>query len=132
MLSMYVTNDHKNWDEILPYVTLAYNTATQETTGFTPFRLLYGREVTTMLDAMLLPDICKTGLTDVEAFTVQAEKACQLARQCICHQQSYDARRYNLRHRQVDYSPSDYIWVCTPIEHVVAPKGLYAATLAPT
>ncbi|GFV03078.1 transposon Tf2-9 polyprotein [Trichonephila clavipes] len=37
MLSMYVDVEQKNWDEILPFVTFAYNTAKQETTGFTPF-----------------------------------------------------------------------------------------------
>ncbi|GFU79377.1 transposon Ty3-I Gag-Pol polyprotein [Trichonephila clavipes] len=44
MLSMYVDVEQKNWDEILPFVTFAYNTAKQETTGFTPFYLLHGRE----------------------------------------------------------------------------------------
>ncbi|GFS97021.1 transposon Ty3-I Gag-Pol polyprotein [Trichonephila clavipes] len=34
MLSMYVDVEQKNWDEILPFVTFAYNTAEQETTGF--------------------------------------------------------------------------------------------------
>ncbi|GFV26605.1 transposon Ty3-I Gag-Pol polyprotein [Trichonephila clavipes] len=34
MLSMYVDVEQKNWDEILPFVTFAYNTAKQETTGF--------------------------------------------------------------------------------------------------
>ena len=53
MLAMYVDIEHKTWDEILPYVTFAYNTAIQETTGYTPFHLVYGREPTTMLDAML-------------------------------------------------------------------------------
>ncbi|GFW72689.1 retrovirus-related Pol polyprotein from transposon 412 [Trichonephila clavipes] len=33
MLSMYVDVEQKNWDEILPFVTFAYNTAKQETTG---------------------------------------------------------------------------------------------------
>uniref|UniRef100_A0A6G5AC55 Putative tick transposon n=1 Tax=Rhipicephalus microplus TaxID=6941 RepID=A0A6G5AC55_RHIMP len=37
MISMYVDTEHKNWDQILPYVTFAYNTARQETTGMTPF-----------------------------------------------------------------------------------------------
>ncbi|GFW58636.1 retrovirus-related Pol polyprotein from transposon 412 [Trichonephila clavipes] len=32
MLSMYVDVEQKNWDEILPFVTFAYNTAKQETT----------------------------------------------------------------------------------------------------
>ncbi|KAM7284469.1 DDE-type integrase/transposase/recombinase [Ixodes scapularis] len=33
MISMYVDVEHKTWDEVLPYVTFAYNTAVQETTG---------------------------------------------------------------------------------------------------
>ncbi|GFX86538.1 retrovirus-related Pol polyprotein from transposon 412 [Trichonephila clavipes] len=53
MLSMYVDVEQKNWDEILPFVTFAYNTAKQETTGFTPFYLLHGREAETTLDTML-------------------------------------------------------------------------------
>ncbi|GFV90949.1 transposon Ty3-I Gag-Pol polyprotein [Trichonephila clavipes] len=50
---MYVDVEQKNWDEILPFVTFAYNTAKQETTGFTPFYLLHGREAETTLDTML-------------------------------------------------------------------------------
>ena len=44
MLSTYVSADHKDWDETLPYVIFAYNTTRQESTGFSPFYLLYGRE----------------------------------------------------------------------------------------
>ena len=37
MLSMYVSEDHKDWDVSLPFVCFAYNTARQESTGFSPF-----------------------------------------------------------------------------------------------
>jgi hypothetical protein len=37
MLSMFVSADHKDWDEALPYVCFAYNTARQESTGYSPF-----------------------------------------------------------------------------------------------
>ena len=50
MLSMYVNTDHKNWGEVLPYVTFAYNTSRLESTGVTPFYLLYGREVVLSAD----------------------------------------------------------------------------------
>lgn len=47
MLSMYVGVKHKNWDAILPFMTYAYNTALGETTGFSPFYLLYVRQLQT-------------------------------------------------------------------------------------
>lgn len=54
MLCLYVDVDHKNWDHILPYVTFAYNTARQETMRMMPLSSVYGREVTTTLEATLL------------------------------------------------------------------------------
>lgn len=43
MLSHYTTNNAPEWDKFLPYVIFAYNTAKQESLGFAPFYLLYGR-----------------------------------------------------------------------------------------
>lgn len=114
MLSMYVDIEHKNWDDILPYITFAYNTARQETTRMTPFRLVHGREVRTMLDAMLPHEPDEIG-TDADEFTQRAEEARQLARVRIHQQQDYDARRYNLRHRLVSYEVGDKVWVWTPV-----------------
>ena len=116
MLSMYVDVRHKTWDQVLPYVTFAYNTAIQETTRFTPFRLVYGREVQTMLDAMLPHDWDDALLTpDAVQLTQYAEEARQLARLHITQQQIADARRYNSRHREVEYHPGDQVWVWTPV-----------------
>ena len=39
--------DHHIWDEILPFVLFAYNTSIQDTTRYSPFFLLHGREPTT-------------------------------------------------------------------------------------
>lgn len=36
MLSMYVQPDHRNWDTLLTFVTCAFNTAVQNTTGYYP------------------------------------------------------------------------------------------------
>ena len=56
MLSMYVSSHHRDWDETLPYVCFAYNTARQESTGFSPFFLLYGREPLLPIDLALGAD----------------------------------------------------------------------------
>lgn len=115
MLSMYVDVQHKTWDDILPYVTFAYNTAVQETTQTTPFQLVYGRQPTTMLDTML-PHVEDEDLnSDVDSFLQRAEEARQLARLRIKDQQRLDARRYNLRRRDTEYKPGDQVWVWTPV-----------------
>ena len=44
MLSMYVDDSHEDWDEFLGFVAFAYNTSRQESTGYSPFMLVYGRE----------------------------------------------------------------------------------------
>lgn len=115
MISMYVDVEHRTWDDILPYVTFAYNTATQETTGFSPFRLVHGREVITMLDAMLPHEPEAYSYDDVQLVTQHAEEARQLARLRIQDRQHVDARRYNLRHREVHFAPGDKVWVWTPV-----------------
>lgn len=53
MISMYVDYHHNNWDAIVPYVTYAYNTAHQATTGFSPNYLLYSRDPLSTLDTVL-------------------------------------------------------------------------------
>ncbi|GFX32834.1 hypothetical protein TNCV_889701 [Trichonephila clavipes] len=80
MLSMYVDVEQKNWDEILPFVTFAYNTAKQETTGFTPFYLLHGREAETTLDTML--PFCPNDFDDnnITKIAARVEESRQLAR----------------------------------------------------
>lgn len=115
MLAMYVDVGHKTWDEVLPYVTFAYNTAPQETTQMTPFELVFGRQVATMLDAML-PHVEDDNIhADVASFLQRAEEARQLARMRIKEQQNVDARLYNLRRRDQEYALGDRVMVWTPV-----------------
>lgn len=44
MLSMYTSADHRDWDLVLPYVTLAHNSSCHDTSGFSPFDILFGHE----------------------------------------------------------------------------------------
>lgn len=114
MLCMYVDVEHKTWDAILPYVTFAYNTAPQETTRMTPFRVLYGRDVATMLDAML-PHVENDDDCCAQQITQRAEEARQLARVRIRDQQHRDASHYNLRRRHTEFQQGDEVWVWTPV-----------------
>ena len=44
MISMFVDDNHSNWDEQIPYVMMAYRATEQETTGMSPDLLMLGRE----------------------------------------------------------------------------------------
>jgi hypothetical protein len=52
MLSTYVNDHHTNWDEMLPYVMMAYRSCEHETTGITPNMCMLVRETTCPLDIM--------------------------------------------------------------------------------
>ncbi|UYV74134.1 hypothetical protein LAZ67_11002214 [Cordylochernes scorpioides] len=78
MLSMYVDVNQKNWDRILPFVTFAYNTAKQESTGFTPFFLVHGREAETPLD-VLFPKLLPEDDDFIQTLGARAEEARKLA-----------------------------------------------------
>ena len=52
MLKRFVSRNQKDWDQYLPYLLSAYCEVPQETTGFSPFELLYGRQVRGPLDVL--------------------------------------------------------------------------------
>ena len=52
MLRKFTSQNQKDWDEYLPYLLFSYREAPQETTGFSPFELLYGHRVRGPLDVL--------------------------------------------------------------------------------
>lgn len=112
MLAMYVASDHKNWDDILPFLTYAYNTAKHETTGYSPFFLLYARQPRSCLDTIFPfaqhddPSMTKT--------LCLAEEARRLARLRTLASQERSKQRYDSRHRDFSYAPGDLVWLWTP------------------
>lgn len=63
-LSMYVSMDHQDWEAPIPFVTFAYNTSRQETTGKTPIFLMHGREALLPIDVTLGADPNTEGVWD--------------------------------------------------------------------
>ena len=45
MLASYIKKNQNDWDEYLPLVSQAYNSVCNDATGFTPYFLMYGREM---------------------------------------------------------------------------------------
>ena len=52
MLRKTVQDEGKDWDKMIPYLLFAYREVPQSSTGFSPFELLYGRDVRGPLDIL--------------------------------------------------------------------------------
>ncbi|XP_072169909.1 uncharacterized protein [Diadema setosum] len=52
MLKPYTLEGNVTWDDLIPYVLFAYREVPQESTGFSPFELLYGHRVRGPLDVI--------------------------------------------------------------------------------
>jgi hypothetical protein len=59
MMSKIVSKAHTDWQDCLPYVVAAYNAAEHETTGYSPFYLMYGHDYRTPLDLTLNAEVEK-------------------------------------------------------------------------
>ena len=52
----YCDKDQSDWDALLPAIMMAYRlTPAVSSTGFSPYRMLFGREMSTPLDRTLIP-----------------------------------------------------------------------------
>ena len=116
MLKKFVNRSQKNWDEYLPYVLFPYREVPQESTGFSPFELLYGHRVRGPLDVL------KEGWTgETESETPIAEyvvtmrdrlqEMTELVQTNLERSQSKQKRHYDrgTRHRSLD--PGDQVLV---------------------
>lgn len=114
MLSMYVSTDHRDWDEFLPYVVFGYNSSQHETTGFTPFFLLHGREPTLPIDASLNLQRDNEGAFNAYAVARRLRQARELVAQRERDQQTKNKRAYDARRRGAVFRPGQFVYVWTP------------------
>lgn len=52
MLALFVDDNQLNWDVLLPYVLMAYRSSVHASTGFTPYKVLFGQEIILPVDVM--------------------------------------------------------------------------------
>lgn len=111
---MYITDDQDNWDFILPYVTYAYNTSRQATTGYSPYYLLYAREPLSTIDT-LLPYIEDSSLDNyAQDVLYRAEEVRQLSRIRTLASQQQQIIRHAEHHPPVSYNIGAEVLVWTP------------------
>ncbi|UYV79967.1 K02A2.6-like [Cordylochernes scorpioides] len=121
MMAMYIDERHQNWDEILPFVTFAYNSSIQDTTGYSPYFLIHGREPLTFLDSTFdMPELSRHKDYDeyVSNLLEIIEDAKEISTSKTIARQNKSKQLYDKTHREVKYAFNDLVLIWTPIRKV--------------
>ncbi|KYN08461.1 hypothetical protein ALC62_00553 [Cyphomyrmex costatus] len=96
MIAQYVQRNHRDWDDRIPELQFAFNSAHHDATGYTPAYINLGRELLSPVNAK---DACKSIAPPPDATRRHLEEAYELVRinlaQAFQRQQHY----YDLRRR---------------------------------
>ena len=119
MLRKAATEYGKDWDKLLPYLLFAYREVPQASTGFSPFELVYGRQVQGPLD--ILKESWETSKRSSESvvsyvFTIQERlsKMSELAKENFANAQQQQKRWYDRTARERGFQPEDNVLVLLP------------------
>lgn len=117
MLKHYVTSNQKNWDKALTWATYAYNTTPHETTTFTPYEILYGREHRSPLNEWKEKTFENTEymthdyVESLKASIIKINTHVQnISRESQDHQKKY----YDQNHRPHNFQVGDLVLVNNP------------------
>lgn len=113
-----VENPQK-WDEVLPYVLFAIREAPNVDTGFSPFYLMFGRDVRGPLkilrDQLLSEKTEKSLLQFVCELRERLSKAWALARENLTHAQGTFKKWYDRKAVVMKLQPGDRVLVLLPL-----------------
>jgi hypothetical protein len=108
MLALYVKNNQKDWDLFIPYLVFAYNTARQDSTKYSPFYLVYGRDPVLPIDICLnLPKV----FFEIEDISSRFIEARILVKQSVLDSRRRQIESYNKRHRNITFEIGDKVLV---------------------
>ena len=125
ILSKYVNENQNNWDVLIPYALFAYNTAKQDSTNETPFRLVYGRDPILPIDNTLnLPNNNKEIRNSIDK--IRKEVKDRLERSNIEQSIHYDKKR-----RSYEYAIGDLVLVYMPTREVGKSTKLLSRWVGP-
>jgi hypothetical protein len=122
-----VAFDQSDWDEHLAVAELAVNNAKQASTGYSPFFLSYGREVSLPIDHAIAP-IRNSNASSVnpaaEERADQIQTALRRAKQRIGEAQQRQARNVDAHRRAVTFRVGDSVLLSTENIQLITARHL--------
>ncbi|CAB4016327.1 Retrovirus-related Pol poly from transposon 412 [Paramuricea clavata] len=125
-LAIFVNENRKDWDEHIPLLLMAYRTATHESTGLTPAKVMMGRELRVPLDLLIgIPskkNYVKT-LSYVEKLEEGMDITHSFARKRLKITTDRMKTRYNINAMAVTLSVGTPVWLYRPqLKKGLSPK----------
>ena len=119
MLKKTSRSTRRQWDKMLPLVLFAYREIPQETTGFSPFVLLYSRDVKGPMDILKDQWIAtQPEQKDITSYVLslrqRMEEAHEIAQQNWKKAQIKQKQWYDQHAREKSYIPGDQVLLLLP------------------
>ena len=118
IISHFVSENQKDWDQIVPFAEWCMNTMKQETTGYSPFELVFGRPPLQPIDVALNFE----GFEEVEKPSEYAgmvynwlKAARQVALERVNKTHDAKAHGYNEKRREIEYLPGELVLEWKPV-----------------
>ena len=116
MLRKVLYGEKRDWDRMLPYVLFAYQEVPQATLGFTPFELLYGRDVRGLLDVLQEEWIQSPDTdTDVLTYVMDIKERMEAAREIVEENTRIKQKQYyDQKTKEMNLHPGDDVLLLLP------------------
>ncbi|XP_033739239.1 uncharacterized protein LOC117326590 [Pecten maximus] len=121
MLRRMCSERPKDWDKYLNALLFSYREVPQESLGFSPFELLYGRVVRGPM--MILRELCEKEVADPEVKSTyqyvldlreRLEETCKLAQEQLKKAKIRQAKFYNKKAKDREMKPGEKVLVLLP------------------
>jgi len=123
LLRCYVGKNIRQWDLILAQVEFAYNRTKGQSTGYSPFEIVYGQNPTSPLD--LVPfSITHQFSADAEERVKNIKKLHEEVRKKILKQNEKYQKSANKHCKKMEFQEGDLVWVHLRKERF--PRGKFA------
>lgn len=114
MLSLFVDSNQLNWDSLLPYVMMAYRSSVHASTGFTPYKVLFGQEIVLPVD-VVLGVAPKDKFTSVSDYVTKTADTLSTVVEAVKRHQATASKQqkanFDFRANFQYYSAGELVWV---------------------
>lgn len=114
MISCYLKDNHKKWDQNIAAIGCAIRTSKNETTGFTPYFVNFGREYIgdgNQYNYLLGASEEKSSdKSEIQKRQLGFQKMFDKVKKRILHGQERNRKVYNLRRRPVQFTVGEQVW----------------------